>query len=32
MISKAVEVFDKEFPALAKSFSLKPFQEKVIND
>lgn len=31
MISKAVEVFDKEFPALAKSFSLKPFQEKVIN-
>jgi ATP-dependent DNA helicase RecQ len=31
MISKAVEVFNKEFPALAKNFSLKPFQEKVIN-
>ena len=31
MITKAVEVFKKEFPALASSFSLKPFQEKVIN-
>jgi ATP-dependent DNA helicase RecQ len=31
MTTKAVEVFKKEFPALASSFSLKPFQEKVIN-
>lgn len=31
MTTKAVEVFEKEFPALASSFSLKPFQEKVIN-
>lgn len=31
MTTKAVEVFKKEFPALANSFSLKPFQEKVIN-
>lgn len=31
MTTKAVEVFKKEFPALAKSFDLKPFQEKVIN-
>ncbi|EJL63765.1 RecQ family ATP-dependent DNA helicase [Flavobacterium sp. CF136] len=31
MTTKAVEVFEKEFPLLASSFSLKPFQEKVIN-
>ena len=31
MTTKAVEVFKNEFPALANSFSLKPFQEKVIN-
>jgi ATP-dependent DNA helicase RecQ len=31
MITKASEVFEKEFPALASQFSLKPFQEKVIN-
>lgn len=31
MTTKAVEVFIKEFSALASSFSLKPFQEKVIN-
>ena len=31
MTTKAVEVFKKEFPALAQSFVLKPFQEKVIN-
>ena len=31
MTTKAVEVFEKEFPALASQFSLKPFQEKVIN-
>jgi ATP-dependent DNA helicase RecQ len=31
MTTKAVEVFNKEFPALASEFSLKPFQEKVIN-
>src|SRR5258705_1677605 len=31
MITKSVEVFNKEFPALAKKFSLNPFQEKVIN-
>ena len=31
MTTKAVEVFKKEFPALANSFVLKPFQEKVIN-
>lgn len=31
MTTKAVEVFIKEFPALASSFSLKPFQVKVIN-
>ncbi|MHB1106150.1 MAG: RecQ family ATP-dependent DNA helicase [Lutibacter sp.] len=31
MTTKAVEIFNKEFPALASRFSLKPFQEKVIN-
>jgi ATP-dependent DNA helicase, RecQ family len=31
MTTNAVTVFTKEFPALASSFSLKPFQEKVIN-
>lgn len=31
MTTKAVEVFKKEFPVLASIFSLKPFQEKVIN-
>lgn len=31
MTTKAVDVFNKEFPVLAGSFSLKPFQEKVIN-
>lgn len=31
MTTKASEVFEKEFPALASQFSLKPFQEKVIN-
>ena len=31
MTTKAVDVFKKEFPGLAKSFDLKPFQEKVIN-
>lgn len=31
MTTNAVAVFNKEFPALASSFSLKPFQEKVIN-
>jgi len=31
MTTKAVAVFNKEFSALASSFSLKPFQEKVIN-
>lgn len=31
MTIKAVEVFEKEFSALASQFSLKPFQEKVIN-
>ncbi|BAY19881.1 ATP-dependent DNA helicase RecQ (plasmid) [Anabaenopsis circularis NIES-21] len=31
MNTKAKEVFEKEFPALAGVFSLKPFQEKVIN-
>jgi ATP-dependent DNA helicase RecQ len=31
MTTKAVEVFKKEFPALANSFDLKHFQEKVIN-
>jgi len=31
MTTKAVEVFNKEFSALASNFSLKPFQEKVIN-
>lgn len=31
MTIKATEVFEKEFPALASEFSLKPFQEKVIN-
>lgn len=31
MTTKAIEVFEKEFPALANEFSLKPFQEKVIN-
>jgi ATP-dependent DNA helicase RecQ len=32
MTTKAVAVFNKEFSALASSFSLKPFQEKVINN
>lgn len=31
MTTKAVEIFKKEFPELASSFPLKPFQEKVIN-
>jgi ATP-dependent DNA helicase RecQ len=31
MTTKAVEVFNREFPALASSFPLKPFQERVIN-
>lgn len=31
MITKAREVFEKEFSGLASKFSLKPFQEKVIN-
>lgn len=31
MTTNAVEVFEKEFPALASQFPLKPFQEKVIN-
>ncbi len=31
MTTKASEVFEKKFPALASRFSLKPFQEKVIN-
>jgi len=31
MTTKESEVFEKEFPALASLFSLKPFQEKVIN-
>lgn len=31
MTTKASEVFEKEFPTLASQFSLKPFQEKVIN-
>ena len=31
MTINAVETFNKEFPALASKFSLKPFQEKVIN-
>lgn len=31
MTTKAVEFFKKEFPLLASSFSLKSFQEKVIN-
>lgn len=31
MTTKASEVFEREFPALASQFSLKPFQEKVIN-
>lgn len=31
MTTKAVEVFEKEFPALASNFSLKPFQENAIN-
>lgn len=31
MTTKAFAVFNKEFPALASSFSLKPFQENVIN-
>lgn len=31
MTTNAVEVFEKEFPVLASQFSLKPFQEKVIN-
>lgn len=31
MTTNAVDVFKREFPALASKFSLKPFQEKVIN-
>lgn len=31
MITKAVEIFENRFPSLAKQFSLKPFQERVIN-
>jgi len=31
MTTKARAVFEKEFPGLAGQFSLKPFQEKVIN-
>lgn len=31
MTTNAIEVFEKEFPALASRFPLKPFQEKVIN-
>ncbi|WP_291152276.1 RecQ family ATP-dependent DNA helicase [Flavobacterium sp. UBA7680] len=31
MTTNAVEIFKKEFPALADNFPLKPFQEKVIN-
>lgn len=31
MTTKAVEVFENKFPALAMQFSLKPFQERVIN-
>jgi len=31
MITKATDIFIKEFPALANEYSLKPFQEKVIN-
>lgn len=31
MTTKVREVFEKEFPVLASKFSLKPFQEKVIN-
>lgn len=31
MTTKARAVFEKEFPGLASQFSLKPFQEKVIN-
>ncbi|MDT3738265.1 MAG: RecQ family ATP-dependent DNA helicase [Candidatus Kapabacteria bacterium] len=31
MTTKAVAVFNKEFSSLASRFSLKPFQEKVIN-
>ncbi len=31
MTTNAVEVFEKKFSALASKFSLKPFQEKVIN-
>lgn len=31
MTIKASDVFEKEFPAMASQFTLKPFQEKVIN-
>lgn len=31
MTTNAVEVYEKEFSVLASQFSLKPFQEKVIN-
>lgn len=31
MITKAVEIFENKFPDLTMQFSLKPFQEKVIN-
>ena len=31
MTTKAKEIFKNEFPALTNEFSLKPFQEKVIN-
>lgn len=31
MTTKAVDIFKNEFPALVNVFSLKPFQEKVIN-
>ena len=31
MTTKAEKIFKNEFPALTNEFSLKPFQEKVIN-
>jgi ATP-dependent DNA helicase RecQ len=31
MITKAVEIFENQFSGLATQFSLKPFQERVIN-
>lgn len=31
MITKVIEIFENCFPSLAKQFSLKPFQERVIN-